>query len=201
MRKLPNKLYAIVAAASFLVPNAAVLADANPAAGNASNGAKVWASNCGRCHEIRGAKELRDDQWISTMFHMRIRGGLTGQDTRDVLSFMQSSNNNKVVKYPHKTSSSASTKATAGLTGKDIYTQTCIACHGGNGTGVLPGTPNFTDKTGRLAKSDAQLMDSLMNGVQSPGSPMAMPAKGGNDALTKGDLKNVLQYLRDTFGS
>jgi len=27
-----------------------------------------------------------------------------------------------------------------------------------------------------------------------------MPAKGGNSALTQGDLKNVLQYLHDTFG-
>jgi len=201
MKNLPNKFYAIVAAVSLLVPSTLVLADAAPAPGNASNGAKVWASNCGRCHEIRGAKELRDDQWISTMFHMRIRGGLTGQDTRDVLSFMQASNNNQVAKHMRRSTTGKSSKATAGLSGKDIYTQTCIACHGGNGKGVLPGTPNFTDKTGRLTKSDAELMDSLMNGFQSPGSPMAMPAKGGNDALTTGDLKNVLQYLRDTFGS
>ena len=103
------------------------------------------------------------------------------------------------VKPNNRTSSKASTAATQGLTGKDIYTQTCIACHGGDGKGTVPGVPNFTDKHGRLSKTDDELMNSLMNGLQSPGSPMAMPAKGGNSALATGDLKNVLEYLRNTF--
>jgi len=201
MKILPKSIYAIMAATGLLFSASAAVAADFPAPGNANNGAKVWADNCGRCHNIRGPKELRDDQWITTMFHMRMRGGLTGQDTRDVLSFMLASNT-KAVKLVRKTAAAGtSSKATPGLGGKDVYAQTCIACHGGDGKGALPGVPNFTDKNGRLSKSDAELMNSLLDGLQSPGSPMAMPPKGGNDALTNGDLKNVIQYLRDTFGS
>jgi len=192
------KTYALIAAAGLLTLSSSLTAGEWPPTGNASKGAKAWADNCGRCHNIRDGKELRDDQWISTMFHMRMRAGLTGQDTRDILSFLQASNNVPVKKIVRNTSK-VSTEATAGLTGKDIYTQTCIACHGGDGKGALPGTPNFTDKHGRLSKTDDELMNSLINGIQSPGSPMAMPAKGGNSELATGDLKNVLEYLRKTF--
>ncbi|MCG6871430.1 MAG: cytochrome c [Gammaproteobacteria bacterium] len=61
-------------------------------AGDPSRGAKAWADNCMRCHNARGAKEFRDDVWKPVVFHMRVRGGLTGQQTRDILAFMQASN-------------------------------------------------------------------------------------------------------------
>lgn len=199
MKILNKNLYALIATAGLLLVSATTQADNSwPPTGNASAGAKAWSDNCGRCHNIRDGKELRDDQWISTMYHMRIRAGLTGQTARDITSFLQASNN-AARKPSTRKSSSANTAATEGLTGADIYAQTCIACHGADGKGVVPGTPNFTDKTGRLAKTDEQLLNSILNGFQSPGSPMAMPAKGGNSALAVGDLKNVLKYLRKTF--
>jgi len=198
MKNLTKSICALMATAGLLMLSANAQSGEWPPTGNASKGAKAWSDNCGRCHNIRDGKELRDDQWISTMMHMRVRAGLTGEDTRDILSFLQASNNTPV-KPINRTSSKASTAATQDLTGKDIYTQTCIACHGGDGKGTVPGVPNFTDKHGRLSKTDDELMNSLMNGLQSPGSPMAMPAKGGNSALAAGDLKNVLEYLRNTF--
>jgi len=198
MKNFKHKLYALIATAALLGISTLTHAGEWPPSGNASKGAKAWADNCGRCHNIRDGKELRDDQWISTMFHMRMRAGLTGQDTRDILTFLQSSNNAPVKRIKY-TASISSTNVTSGLTGEQIYTQTCIACHGDDGKGALPGTPNFTDKHGRLSKTDEQLMDSLTNGLQSPGSPMAMPAKGGNSELAAGDLKMVLEYLRKTF--
>jgi len=63
-----------------------------PEKGDFVKGAKAWANNCTRCHNLRDAKELRDDQWITTTFHMRVRAGLTGQETRDILTFLQQSN-------------------------------------------------------------------------------------------------------------
>lgn len=63
-----------------------------PAPGDLAKGAKAWADNCNRCHNLRGSSELRDDQWITTTYHMRIRAGLTGQETRDILTFLQSTN-------------------------------------------------------------------------------------------------------------
>ncbi|TXF10470.1 cytochrome c [Pelomicrobium methylotrophicum] len=57
-----------------------------------ARGAKAWADNCSRCHNVRDPKELRDDQWKPVVTHMRIRAGLTGQEARDILLFLQGSN-------------------------------------------------------------------------------------------------------------
>lgn len=85
--------------------------------------------------------------------------------------------------------------------GREVYQGTCIACHGSDGAGVLPGVPDFTNRSGPLGKSDAVLIDHIANGFQSPGSPMAMPAKGGDPTLTEQDVRAVLQYLKNEFGS
>ncbi len=60
--------------------------------GDFARGAMQWVENCGRCHNVRDPRELRDDQWKTTVYHMRIRAGLTGQQTRDILTFLQESN-------------------------------------------------------------------------------------------------------------
>ena len=80
--------------------------------------------------------------------------------------------------------------------GKQIFDTTCVACHGKDGKGVLPGTPNLRKV---LAKSDDDLVRNTLNGYQSPGSPLAMPPKGGNPSLTEADVRAVIQYMRSTF--
>lgn len=85
--------------------------------------------------------------------------------------------------------------------GEIVYNGTCIACHGADGAGSLPGVPDLNDKAGVFAKTDALLLRSLLDGVQGPDSPIAMPAKGGNPALTEDDLKAVLTYMRQSFHS
>ena len=144
-----------------------------PEAGNFSEGSKVWAENCNRCHNMRGPKELRDDQWISTAYHMRIRAGLTGQEMRDVLTFLQASNTKTVAAG----ATQVVAKISKGTTGEETYEKTCVACHSANGKGAFPGTPDFTDSSGALSKSDDVLINHITNGFQSPGSPMAMPPK------------------------
>jgi len=57
-----------------------------------ARGAKTWADNCARCHNMRDPKELRDDQWRAAMMHMRVRAGLTGPEAEDILKFLQGSN-------------------------------------------------------------------------------------------------------------
>ena len=84
--------------------------------------------------------------------------------------------------------------------GKAIYSQTCIACHGANGKGAIPGVADFTAKDGSLAKSDGELLKNISEGFQSPGSFMAMPPKGGNPTLMEADMRAVLAYLRAEFG-
>ncbi|WP_339864567.1 c-type cytochrome [Paremcibacter congregatus] len=83
--------------------------------------------------------------------------------------------------------------------GAEVYEGTCIACHGENGKGEFPGVPDFTSSKGPLAKTDTVLLDHIIDGFQSPGSDMEMPALGGNEELKKQDIINVLAYIRKTF--
>lgn len=87
------------------------------------------------------------------------------------------------------------------LNGEQIYNQNCASCHGADGKGTIPGTPDFTAKGGVLSSPDKLLVDRIMNGYQSPGSPMAMPAQGGNPSLSREDILAVLAYMRQTFSA
>ena len=84
--------------------------------------------------------------------------------------------------------------------GKAVYDGTCIVCHGANGKGEIPGTPDFTKASGPLSQDDAVLIEHITNGFESPGAAMPMPAKGGNEDLSDEDIKNALAYLHEKFG-
>lgn len=83
--------------------------------------------------------------------------------------------------------------------GKGVYEKTCIVCHGEDGKGAMPGVPDITGKNGPLTQTDTVLMKRMTEGFQSPGSPMAMPPRGGNPELTDKQIHEVLEYLRRTF--
>ncbi len=163
--------------------------------GDSLRGAQIWANNCSRCHNMRDPQDVRDDQWITTAFHMRVRAGLTGQQTRDILEFLQTANNPAVAAVDTGLrSDSASTS-----TGSDIYNQGCIACHGVDGKGTVPGAPDFASESGPLSQSDEVLVQHIRDGFKSPGSAMAMPPRGGDSSLTDGDIQVVLDHLRESF--
>lgn len=87
--------HGFIAAAGFLTLLVAATASAaetksDPAA--FARGAKAWVNHCARCHNMRDPRELRDDQWRAVVTHMRIRTGLTGEQARDILRFLQESN-------------------------------------------------------------------------------------------------------------
>jgi cytochrome c5 len=147
---------------------------------------------------MRDPQDLRDDQWITTMFHMRLRAGLTGQQTRDVLTFLQDSNSRNTPAAVNFDAAAAGESGT--MTGEEIYNTTCVACHGADGKGQVPGAPNLRSKNGPLSKPDQLLIEHITNGFKSEGSPMAMPPKGGNPSLSARDVRNVLGYMRRTFG-
>ena len=85
--------------------------------------------------------------------------------------------------------------------GEAVYSQTCIACHGANGKGAIPGVADLTDANGALSKSDEDLIKSITQGRQTPGAALAMPPMGGNPGMSEADVKAVLAYLRAEFGN
>ncbi len=168
--------------------------------GDLAAGATSWGQNCTRCHEMRSPTEFTNAQWRAVVAHMRMRGGLTGKQQRDILAFLQASNNPKPA-VASVAPTGAKLASVAGQSGEAIYKGTCIACHGADGKGLLPGAPDFNQADGRLSKSDEVLLNHVMNGFQSPGSPMAMPAKGGNPDLSEADILAVLKYIRGQFSA
>lgn len=83
--------------------------------------------------------------------------------------------------------------------GKAVYTTNCVACHAPNGdgkgaaaAGLNPKPRNFRDKKLMAGKTDAQLLNSIMNGTKTPGSAMP-PWKG---TLTNKQIHDVLAYIR-----
>jgi mono/diheme cytochrome c family protein len=90
---------------------------------------------------------------------------------------------------------SLASQSTSKRSGREIYLQSCVACHGQNGKGAIPGVPDWTQPNGPLSQSNATLLKHIKEGFQKPGDPMAMPPKGGNPNLTDEDIKNVLDYI------
>ena len=179
-----------------LIPYSAYALD-YPEAGDFAQGSKAWSENCMRCHNMRSPSDLRDDQWVTTAFHMRVRAGLTGQETRDILTFLQ--NSNARIKPIDSGKIEPVAYESGKLSGKEVYESNCLACHGANGKGSLPGMPDFTAKNGRLLKDDSELLRNIINGIQSEGSSMPMPPRGGNGQLTDADLNAALGYIRASF--
>lgn len=168
-----------------------------PEAGDFSKGSKAWSENCARCHNMRSPSDLRDDQWVTTVFHMRVRAGLTGQEARDLLTFLQGSNAR--VENVDLGQVESTTTDTASISGKQVYESNCLACHGANGKGSIPGVPDFNAKNGRLSKSDSELLSNIITGIQSPGGSMPMPPRGGNSQLSDADLNAALKYIKASF--
>ena len=79
-----------------------------------------------------------------------------------------------------------------GRDGQQVYQATCVVCHDAG----IAGAPKLGDK-GQWAKHIAKGLDTLyasaVNGVQ--GSAGAMPAKGGNPALSNAEVKAAVDYI------
>ena len=71
--------------------------------------------------------------------------------------------------------------------GRQLYAQQCAICHGPSGTGVLPGSPNFS-RGEALMRPDFSLLASVRMGKN------AMPAFRG--LLADRDILDVIAYIR-----
>lgn len=82
--------------------------------------------------------------------------------------------------------------------GEKLYHHYCAACHGPDGRGAVSGTPDFTRDRERFAKGWDRVFERVVSGFQSPGSPMAMPPRGGAD-LSDEEIWDILAYIKKTF--
>lgn len=57
-----------------------------------ARGAKAWAKNCARCHNMRSAQDNSDEEWHVDVIHMRVRANIPGDVARDIRAFLQASN-------------------------------------------------------------------------------------------------------------
>lgn len=76
--------------------------------------------------------------------------------------------------------------------GRQVYDSACVACHGGG----IAGAPKLGDKAQwakRIAKGTEALYGSAINGFQ--GSTGVMPPKGGNLALSDGEVEAAVDYM------
>ena len=67
------------------------------------SGSDLWAQNCGRCHNFRGPQEFNDSQWNIIVNHMRVIGGIPGNQARAIIKFLQEANNPPLVPLELKT--------------------------------------------------------------------------------------------------
>lgn len=83
------------AVATAPLPSFAAEPEAKPGvpAPSVARGKKAWTDNCARCHEMRDPKDLTDREWPAVIRHMRVRGGLTGQEERDLFELFIKGNN------------------------------------------------------------------------------------------------------------
>jgi mono/diheme cytochrome c family protein len=84
--------------------------------------------------------------------------------------------------------------------GAAVYAANCTSCHGGSLEGGIGPALNPIDTTinGKNSLDPTFLINIITNGRQpQPGDPksVAMPAKGGNPALTATDIQNVASYI------
>lgn len=61
-------------------------------AGSVADGARAYGDVCGTCHNPRSPLERNDRDWVTIMNHMRVRANMTGKQFRDVVAFLQATN-------------------------------------------------------------------------------------------------------------
>jgi disulfide bond formation protein DsbB len=84
--------------------------------------------------------------------------------------------------------------------GLELFNESCVACHAEGGVGVEGLGKPLVASEFVAGLSDAELVEFIIVGRDTSDplntSGIAMPAKGGNAALTEADLENIAAYIR-----
>lgn len=82
----------------------------------------------------------------------------------------------------------------AGKSGEEVVKATCAMCHAAG----LMNAPKIGDKAGwepRIAQGYDTLVKNALNGIRS------MPARGGNAALTDGEVASAVKHMANASGA
>jgi cytochrome c5 len=149
---------------------------------------------------------------------MPARGGnaaLTDDNLRDIVQYMRVLN---AAMAPAESSTGGSSEASAAgevaaapsspvvvddalaEQGAGLFAASCASCHGPDGAGVLGLGKNLVESEFVATMGDAELAQFIIVGreIWDPmnTSGLAMPARGGNAALTDDDIAAIVQHIR-----
>ena len=165
-----------------------------------AEGARVYGSTCGRCHNPRSPLERNDRDWVTIINHMRVRANLTGDQVRNVLAFLMATNNDPrervqltAIETPRPSPADvytgpASTDAASIARGETLVQENaCLGCHVIGGGGGQIG-PSLNDILNRKDVGDVRrkLMDPTFDN-----STSMMPNLG----LTPDQIEAIVAYL------
>ncbi len=175
------------------------------------SGKEIYAMSCITCHGEgvvgspkigdRASWQLRIDKGetalvasvINGLNIMPPRGGnssLTNDEIRQAVKYILKAVANPTpsqIKKPSKTVKSVML-GSARLSGKEVYDTTCASCHL-VGIAKAPIFGNKADWKPRIAKGEANLIDSVINGFN------IMPPRGGNNHLNDAEIKLAVQHM------
>lgn len=152
---------------------------------NLGRGASLYSSNCARCHNARGANEFSDAYWPMIVTHMRVIGGLPGDQAREIEAFLRASNNPPRPQAAVKLSAAPSTA----LSGEDLVQQYgCQGCHRIEGAGGSVG-PNLD---GVFERRDEEWVRLKILHPRQDNPRSIMPEFG----LTEAQVSSIIEMLK-----
>ncbi len=163
-----------------------------PARPVAAEGEAIYTQNCVACHGqdgtgvVQGAPDFTDPTFwrerpLAELF-LTVTNGKGAMPAWKGTLDEQQRWNVLMYEYDHAVSPEVLAR------GKEIFAQNCAACHGEDGTGVVQGTPDFTDPAYMATVSMAEQFEVVTNGRG------AMPPWGNQ--LSEDDRWAVLTYIR-----
>jgi cytochrome c oxidase cbb3-type subunit 3 len=145
----------------------------NPAA--LAIGQKLFLNNCAQCHASdgagsRGFPDLTDRDWLWGGDAKTVKATIAEGRTGVMPGFgpaLGGEGVKNVAQYVRSLSGLTADSIRVAL-GKDIYLQTCVACHGAEGKGnAALGAPNLTDKTWLHGSTEPVVMETIAKGRNS----------------------------------
>ena len=145
-----------------------------------ARGAKLYSDNCGRCHNARGSRLLPDRHWRAVVQHMRVIGGIPGDQARDIEAFLRASNNPPRREF---------VEGTAQRSGDELVIKYgCRGCHVIDGAGGTVG-PSLDDV---FSRRDEGWVREQIQRPREHNPNTVMPELG----LTSAEVDAILETLR-----